>query len=275
VSERLADRYAVMGDPIAHSLSPSIHQQFAKQTQQHLDYQKIHVSAEQFVEAVTEFQSQGGKGLNITLPLKQQAMAIADTCRERARLAAAANTLIFTSSEGIIADNTDGVGLLRDLKHNQGVVVAKRRLLLLGAGGAARGVIAPLLQEKPSCLHIANRTLSKAQQLQTVFADLGTITVSTYQALGSTAYDVIINATSASLQGELPALTEALLAKGCCCYDLMYGNEPTVFLRWAKQQGVVNCVDGLGMLVEQAAESFYLWRGVRPATLPVIQQLSA
>ncbi len=268
-----ADRYAVMGNPIAHSLSPRIHRLFAEQTGQRLQYEAILVEPGHFPEAVAGFRAAGGKGLNVTVPFKQEAFALATGRTPRAERAQAANTLYWDEHNTLCADNTDGVGLLRDLKQNLGVALAGRRLLLLGAGGAARGVLAPLLAEGPAELVIANRTAERARALAADFADLGEVRGCGFDAVPAGHWDLVINATAAGLAGEVPPVDPAGIGRDTLCYDMMYGREPTAFVRWAEAQGAGRALDGLGMLVEQAAEAFALWRGVRPDTAPVIRRL--
>ncbi len=273
------DSYAVMGKPISHSLSPFIHQEFATQTQQTLSYTPIEVEVDHFPAAVSEFFSQGGKGLNITVPFKQEAWALAESRSDFAELAGAVNTLFINSDGQLEGHNTDGLGLLRDIKENYGGSLSGKDILVLGAGGATRGILLPLLKENPKSLLIANRTLAKAQELVSLFGNhdqLKACALSNLDPSIGTAnmkVDWLINASSASLQGELPLLSKALLKPGAYCYDLMYGKEDTIFCRWAKQAGAEIAIDGLGMLVEQAAESFYLWRGIRPNTAPIMQAL--
>lgn len=267
------DRYAVMGNPIAHSKSPEIHRQFALQTGQQLSYEALLVAPDDFAEAVARFQSEGGKGLNITVPFKQEAWALIEDRTTRAEQAGAVNTIIFQDDGHRRADNTDGVGLVRDLTENHGIVLRRKRLLVLGAGGAVRGVLAPLLACEPAALVIANRTASRAQALAERFASLGPVTGCGFDALAGDSFDVVINGTAASLQGEVPPLPDDLLAPGGSCYDMMYSADATAFQRWAREHGASQAIDGLGMLVEQAAEAFYLWRGVRPETAPVIARL--
>jgi shikimate dehydrogenase len=269
------ERYAVMGNPIAHSQSPFIHTAFAQQTGQNVQYEAILVSTQtgEFAQAVRAFQTAGGKGLNITVPFKQDAYALAEQCTERAERAGAVNTLWFDEENRLIGDNTDGVGLVRDLTQNYGYELIGRRILILGAGGAVRGVLGPILEAAPLKCVVANRTVSKAETLANLFATLGPITACSYQDLLGQSYDLIINGTSASLQGQLPPLAEGLLAKNGWCYDMMYANQATLFVQWAQKQQAAGAYDGLGMLVEQAAESFYQWRGIMPETGPVIQQV--
>jgi shikimate dehydrogenase len=265
------DHYAVMGNPITHTKSPRIHTLFAQQTQQNLEYTAIHVDLGGFAQAVGNFDASGGKGLNITVPFKQEAFALVDECSARAERAGAVNTIKFEKNK-IYGDNTDGVGLVNDLTHNYQLQLQDKHILLMGAGGAARGVLAPLLECQPALLTIANRTPDKAVALAQAFSDLGNIKGCGYHELEAQQFDLVINATAASLQGELPPLPDTLLAEGAVCYDMMYG-KLTPFMEWANAHGAAQVLDGLGMLVEQAAESFYLWRGVRPLTAPVIALL--
>lgn len=272
------DRYAVMGHPIAHSRSPMIHTAFAQQTGQTICYDAllVGIGEGEFAQAVDDFQRQGGKGLNITVPFKQTAWSFVDHCSERAQRAQAVNTLWFDPQGQRIGDNTDGIGLIRDLSQRHGYGIAEKRLLVLGAGGAVRGILEPLLQEKPILCVIANRTLSKAQELAKCLTPFGSsVRASSYEALAGKSFDLIINGTSASLQGELPPLPEGLLAPGGWCYDMMYAVHATPFMQWGASQGATRTLDGLGMLVEQAAEAFYLWRGIMPQVQPVIQQMRA
>ena len=266
------DRYVVMGHPIAHSKSPHIHNLFAQQTSQALSYERMLVPLDGFLTAVTEFQREDGKGANVTVPFKQQAFACAHALSARATRAQAVNTLVLRADGTRYGDNTDGVGLLRDLTNNHGVTLRERRVLLLGAGGAARGVLAPLLEAQPAELVIANRTPDKAIELVREFSDLGAVIGDGFDKLQGHRFDVVINGTAASLQGELPPLPDTLLAPNADCYDMMYGRESTPFMSWAHQRGA-RVYDGLGMLVEQAAEAFYVWRGVMPKTAAVIATL--
>ena len=266
------DQYAVMGNPIAHSKSPRIHALFAAQTGQQLKYRAILVEPGGFAAAARAFREAGGKGLNVTVPFKQDAWVFADLLSVRAERAGAVNTLSF-EPDGVRGDNTDGPGLVRDLIVNHDYQLAGRRILLLGAGGAARGVLQPLLMERPAQLVIANRTASKALELALRFSDLGRVSGCGFAELAGRQFDLIINATAAGLANALPPLPDGVLAAGGWCYDLMYGSEPTAFVCWGQQQGAIRSLDGVGMLVEQAAESFHLWRGVWPETKPVIEAL--
>ena len=273
--DKKPDEYGVMGNPIAHSKSPLIHAAFAKQTRQRMQYHAILVDLGGFAQAVGNFQANSGKGVNVTVPFKQDAWRLADEMSERARLAGAVNTLAFRDNNLIYGDNTDGVGLLRDLQKNHGITLTDKRILILGAGGAARGACLPLLETNPASLVIANRTIDRAVELADLFTRYGPVQGSSYPELSGKQFDVVINATSASLQGELPPLPDQLLAKESACYDMMYGAEPTAFLKWAEQHGCQKRIDGFGMLIEQAAESFMIWRGVQPDTQAVIQQFRA
>ncbi len=273
MAEPAPDRYAVMGHPIGHSRSPFIHRRFAEQTGQHLTYEAIDVAPEAFPQAVADFRQAGGKGLNITVPLKEQAWHLAALRSARAERAGAVNTLLWQPDDRLYGDNTDGIGLVRDLVRNLGLRLHGRQVLLLGAGGAARGILEPLLRAEPERLVIVNRTRERAERLADLFADLGQVSACGYGDLGGQVFDGIIHATAAGLAGEVPPLPDDVVGPETWCYDLMYGSEPTAFVAWARAHGAHKAVDGLGMLVEQAAESFYLWRGVRPQTRPVITEL--
>lgn len=270
----MIDQYAVFGHPIAHSKSPRIQRLFAEQTEQAMDYNAIEVPAEAFATSVEHFFAEGGKGLNCTVPLKELAWQYADQLSDRARQAKAVNTLALQADGSILGDNTDGSGLLADLTLNHALNLYQIRILILGAGGATRGIVQPILEHQPASLVIANRTVSKAQSIAQDFAELGSIHACSYDDLPSSKFDLIINATSASLSGHLPPLPEEILAKGGSCYDLAYGNQPTAFVQWGIEHNAINSLDGLGMLVEQAAEAFYIWRGLRPQTESVIQLLN-
>lgn len=270
----MSDLYAVFGNPIAHSKSPAIHAAFAAATGQDLRYEARLAPLDGFAEAVAEFVRSGGKGANVTVPFKEEAYRLATRLSERAARAGAVNTLSFAGAE-IYADNTDGAGLVRDITLNLGVSLIGKRLLLLGAGGASRGVIAPLLAEKPEALAIANRTASKAESLAAAFADLASVEGGDFMRYAGRSFDVVINATSASLSGEPIPLPTGVFSADCLAYDMMYGKGETPFLRQAREQGAARCANGLGMLVEQAAEAFFVWRGVRPATADVLADLRA
>lgn len=269
------DQYAVMGNPIAHSKSPKIHSLFAQQTGQELQYQALLVPEDGFDAAVKKFQQNGGKGLNITIPFKLAAWEYVAERSERAQLAGAVNTIIFRPDGSCYGDNTDGTGMLRDLMQNYGIELQGKDILVLGAGGAVRGVIGSLLEQKPEKIVIANRTVSKADELARLFStpSKGTVTSSGFNELEGQQFDLIINGTAASLQGEIPPLPDTILKPGGSCYDMMYSDQPTAFVKWGEQHGAEKSVDGLGMLIEQAAESFYLWRNIRPETGPVIEAL--
>ena len=267
------DQYAVMGNPVAHSKSPQIHALFAVQTRQDMMYRAILVEPGELASAVAEFTSAGGRGLNITVPFKEDAWALAAQRSTRAERAGAVNTLLLHGNGRHFGDNTDGAGLVRDLCGNHGATLHNARLLLVGAGGAARGVIEPLLQARPRLLGIANRTPGKAIELARNFCDLGIVEGCGLPDLEGQPFDIIINATAASLSGDVPALPDSIVTPQSWCYDMMYGDQPTAFMDWALARGAARALDGLGMLVEQAAESFYLWREVRPDTAPVIAAL--
>ena len=269
------DHYAVFGCPIKHSKSPRIHRMFAEQTGQALEYTAQEVTAEQFPAAVAAFFEDGGKGLNCTIPLKELAWAYAGVKTDRAFTAKAVNTLALQADGSLLGDNTDGVGLVSDLTTNHAITLAGSRILILGAGGASRGIIAPILEQSVHSIVIANRTIGKAIDLATEFHTKGSISGCGFNDLKNQQFDLIINATSTSLSGQLPPLPEALLVNKGVCYDLAYSNEPTVFVRWGLENKALKSLDGLGMLVEQAAEAFFIWRGIRPKTRPVIELLNA
>lgn len=268
----MTDLYAVFGNPINHSKSPAIHRQFAEQTAQDMHYTKQLVNEGEFENAAYEFFAQGGKGLNITVPFKLNAFDFAQKRTPRAERAGAVNTLARLSDGTILGDNTDGIGMVHDM-HNLGWEIEGKRVLILGAGGAVRGILQPLLEENPAIVTIANRTLSKAEELAKNFQDLGDIRAKSFEQLRGDSYDLVVNGTSASMHGELPPLPDKLLAANASCYDMMYGAEPTIFLQWAKNHGAAHLADGLGMLIGQAAEAFYLWRQIRPEVVPVITSL--
>ena len=272
----MTDRYAVVGNPIAHSKSPEIHAAFARQTGHDIDYSRLLAPLDGFRSTIESFRAAGGKGVNVTVPFKLEAFDLADDVSQRAREAEAANFLRFDDAR-IRADNTDGVGLTRDIVHNLGFGIADKRVLLMGAGGAAQGVLSPLLEYEPSMLTIANRTVEKALRLAETFrhktvAESSVLCGLGFSELAGHHFDLVINATSTSLHGELPPLPADAFAAGALAYDMMYGTTTTPFLAFAAAHGAKTS-DGLGMLVEQAAESFLLWRGVRPETAPVIALL--
>jgi len=268
----MKDLYAVIGTPIQHSKSPQIHQAFAEQTGEEVRYDRILGQPERLPLYIKTFREMLGKGLNVTVPLKEEAFQLANERSDRAERAGAVNTLILTENGGLQGDNTDGIGLVRDLALNNGFNFKGKRVLILGAGGAVRGVIQPLMEQGIEEMVIANRTESKAETIAATFADLGLIRSCALDAI-SGKFDLIINGTAAGIAGEVPTIPDDLLAEDGWCYDMMYGDEPTAFVKWGEEQGAAKSLDGLGMLVEQAAESFYLWRDVRPKTAPVIQML--
>ncbi|MDH5472893.1 MAG: shikimate dehydrogenase [Gammaproteobacteria bacterium] len=273
MNQKHTDRYAVIGNPVAHSKSPLIHSEFARQTEQDIIYTAEQVEPGQVAEFIKKFQSENGKGLNVTVPFKEDAFKLASHLSNRARRAGAVNTLLLNDPEHYYGDTTDGIGLCNDLIQNHNITLKDKTILILGAGGAVRGVLELLLNNKPAQLVIANRTVEKAVQLASDFSDLGNITASSFENLAGQKFDLIINGTSASLSGDLPPLPDNLLNKHATIYDMMYGAKPTVFMEWGQQQGAEQCFDGLGMLVEQAAESFFIWRKIRPVTADVITKV--
>ena len=273
----MSDLYCVFGNPIAHSKSPAIHAAFAQQTGEDLRYEARLAAVDGFFAAISDFVAEGGRGANVTVPFKEEAYRRCDRLSDRAARAGAVNTLQFIDG-GVHGDNTDGAGLVRDICVNLGRSPAGQRILLLGAGGASRGVIAPLLAEKPVALVIANRSPDKAQQLAAAFADLAAGAVlsgGAFAQLAGQQFDIVINATSASLSGDSLPLPAGIFAPGSLAYDMMYGKGETPFLALARAQGAAHCADGLGMLVEQAAEAFTVWRGKRPETAGVLDSLRA
>ena len=277
----MTDRYCVFGNPVAHSRSPAIHARFAAECGQDLSYEAILAPVDGFAASVAQFVAAGGKGANVTVPFKEEAFRLSTRLSERAARAGAVNTLAFADGE-IFGDNTDGAGLVRDIEVNLGVALAGQRILLLGAGGAARGALAPLLACRPTSLFIANRSADKALALAAEFADLARTMETTagprvdagnFAETAGRNFDVVINATSASLAGASLPLPPDIFAAGSLAYDMMYGKGATPFMALAGEQGAARLADGLGMLVEQAAEAFFVWRGVRPATAPVLAEL--
>lgn len=277
----MADRYAVIGNPIGHTKSPMIHLAFARQVEQDIDYVALEAPLGGFDATADAFRAGGGLGLNVTAPFKLDAFAYATEAQERAKLAGAANALKFEGRR-IIADNFDGVGLVRDIQSNLGCPVQGRRVLLLGAGGAGRGAVLPLLEQQPAALVLANRTVEKAEALRAQFSRYGALVATGYEALAYEAlvqprfggFDIVVNATSASLHGERPPVDASVFGAGCLAYEMVYGKGLTPFLRLARGAGVERLADGVGMLVEQAAEAFLWWRGVRPDTGPLIERMT-
>lgn len=271
----ILDKYAVFGHPINHSKSPHIHQLFAEQTQQQLSYVAQDVVADFFDSATDTFFAMGGKGLNCTVPLKELAWQRADGLSERAQISKAVNTLILQENGTLLGENTDGVGLVVDLTVNHLIALYQSRILILGAGGASRGIIGPLLAKSPAYIVVANRTVEKAMTLSHEFSQLGEISGCSYDTIKNSQFDLILNATSASLTGKLPPLEANILAENGCCYDLAYANQATAFVKWGHIHNAKKSIDGLGMLVEQAAEAFYLWREIRPETKKIIALLNS
>lgn len=269
------DQYGVIGHPIAHSWSPFIHGLFARQTEQAMVYRRFDVPPAKFRRHVMHFFLHGGRGLNVTLPHKLAAAGLANELTPRAERAGAVNTLMMQGENEILGDNTDGEGLVRDLQDNCGLTIAGTRILILGAGGAARGVLDPLLALGPSEIVIANRTAARASTLAREFAEFGNLIGCGFDSALLTDFDLIINATSASTEGDSPVITPSLVSGRTVCYDLAYSKEKTPFVRWAESHGCARALQGWGMLVEQAAESFSVWRGIRPQTAPVLQALIA
>jgi len=266
------DQYGLIGHPVAHSWSPFIHGMFARQTGQAMTYRLYDVTPDQFEPYVLDFAVRGGRGVNITVPHKMAAAGVARELTARAQLAGAVNTLTF-AGERILGDNTDGAGLVRDLRDNLGVALARRRVLIAGAGGAVRGVLGPLLELQPTEIVVAGRVAERARALVTQFARLGSVRGCALDDGLAGTFDHVINATSAGLTGEVPALPPDVARSSMLCYDMAYSKTETAFVRWARAQGCPHAVQGWGMLVEQAAEAFQIWRGVRPDTRPVLDLL--
>jgi shikimate dehydrogenase len=269
----VTDRYALFGLPLGHTKSPLIHAEFARQTGQDLTYEAIEAPADGFAPAVDRFRAAGGRGINVTLPFKLEAVTYATDLMERARLAGAVNCMKFEGHRAF-TENFDGLGLVNDIQRNLGYSLRGRRVLLMGAGGAARGALLPFLEQEPHLLAVANRTVATATALAEQFPTYGNLVAGGYTDFADQAFDVVVNATSASLRGELPAVSRAVFAGGGLAYDLVYGRGLTPFLRLARDAGARRVADGIGMLVEQAAEAFVWWRGARPATQPLIEKLS-
>lgn len=267
------DQYGVVGHPINHSWSPFIHGLFAKQTDQSLVYRLYDIAPEDFRAQVLEFFTSGGRGLNVTVPHKEAAAELANELTARADRAGAVNTLILSAENSLLGDNTDGHGLVTDLRKNLGFAITNQRLLILGAGGATRGVVEPLLGLDPKELVIANRSPARAVNLASLFADLGPVRGCGFEQVGDEPFDLVINATAAGLSGSVPDVTPGVIASHTVCYDMSYSKSATPFVTWAVEHGCARAHKGWGMLVEQAAESFTLWRGVRPDTEPVLAAL--
>ena len=268
----MSDLYAVVGNPVAHSKSPLIHAEFARQTGEMVEYGRLLAPLDGFAATLRVFRDEGGHGANITLPFKEEAFALATRTSPRALLAGAVNTVRFDDGE-IFGDNTDGVGLVCDIEQNLGFQLAAKRVLVLGAGGAARGILGAIAERRPATITLANRDLAKAARVATALAAAGAIHVSSYAELRNSPQDIIINATASSIRNECPPLPHGAFAERALAYDLMYAAEPTPFMLFAKTEQAATVTDGIGMLVEQAAESFFVWRGVRPLTAPVIAML--
>lgn len=267
------DLYVLFGHPVGHSWSPFIHGLFARQFGHQLDYRLRDVEAGDFRRAALEFFAAGGRGANVTVPHKLAAAELANELTPRAQRAEAVNTLAIREGNRLLGDNTDGVGLVVDLLRNLAIPVEGRRILMLGAGGAVRGVLAPLLQQRPARLYIANRSAERAEQLAADFVDLGAVSGGGFDAAAGDRWDLVVNATAAGLDGQAPPLPEAAIGAGTVCYDMSYSREETPFQRWARERGAARSLQGWGMLVEQAAESYLVWHGVRPDTAPVLDAL--
>jgi shikimate dehydrogenase len=270
------DRYAVVGNPVAHSLSPRIHTEFARATGEALDYQAIEIATDAFSAGIADLQQQGFRGVNVTVPFKREAWELCHSLTSRARIAGAVNTLCLQADGTIHGDNTDGIGLVRDLVNNLKIEIKQRNILILGAGGAVRGVLEPLLERSPAQITLANRSIDRARALAQDFRSYGKIEVVAYSCLKPEGYCLIINATAAGLSNQIPPISTTVLDRTGVCYDMMYNlNAPTAFVAWSQAQGVARSHDGLGMLVEQAAEAFCLWRGLRPDTSELLSMLRA
>lgn len=268
------DQYAVVGNPVAHSLSPLIHRHFAEQTVQTLDYSAIEIAPDSFAPRIAELVAAGFKGFNVTVPFKQQAFALCTELSQRAQRAGAVNTIRVLAGGALAGENTDGIGLVRDLSINLHIPLADRRILLLGAGGAVRGVLEPILAEAPRVLVLCNRTLARAETLANDFSASGVIEVLPYEELDGETFDLVVNGTAAGLNDSVPPLPASAVGAETVCYDMMYNRSgPTAFVAWARDNGAAAAHDGLGMLVEQAAEAFQVWRGLRPQTADLIQSL--
>lgn len=269
----MTDRYGVIGHPIAHSKSPVIHRLFAEQTGQDLSYEAFDIPPEALAGRVRQLFAEGVRGLNVTVPHKTAVLSLTSRLTSRAELAGAANTLVVHADGAVEGDNTDGAGLVADLRQNLRLRLAGKRILILGAGGATRGIVPALLDAKPRDIMVANRTVERSQELARDFRMLGKVLACQFQELGGQRYDLVINATSAGLKGEVPPFPPSILGPETLCYDLSYAMQDTPFVSWAREHGAGRVCQGWGMLVEQAAESFFVWRGVRPDTKPIIARL--
>ena len=269
----MPDRYAVIGNPIEHSKSPQIHTAFAKQESTQIHYEKILAAEDGFIDSVNQFKQQHGLGLNVTVPFKIQAYRHCVDLTPQAKAAKAVNTISFNRAGEWLGANTDGIGLLRDLTKNINCALTNKNILILGAGGACRGILLPLLEESPTNLMIANRTVEKAQQLAGEFTSVGKVSACGYHDLEDQSFDIILNATSSSLSNEVPPIPTQAIGNNCLCYDLMYSDKDTAFMLWAKQHKATNVSDGLGMLIEQAAASYFIWRGFKPDTSKIFNLL--
>ncbi len=267
------DNYCVFGNPVAHSLSPVIHTLFAEQTGQPVHYQAIQVPSDQFAETLLRFRDRGGKGLSVTIPFKLDACDAADELTERALQAGAVNTIWFDEQSRVHGDNTDGIGLVTDILQNLAVTITDKRILIIGAGGAVQGILGPLINERPAQIVITNRTIARAEKLRQRFSASGLVNTLPFEQLDQGGFDIVINGTSTSLSNELPPVPATVFSGSVLSYDLMYAKTGTVFQSWSQQHGTEKAVDGLGMLVEQAAAAFEIWRGVRPETTAVIRAI--
>jgi len=266
----MINRYTIIGQPVAQSVSPAIHHMFGELTQRRLHYTRTEATDESFAETVKSWQKSGGRGCNITAPFKELAVTVCDRLSENAELAGAVNTIEMHRDGSLVGHNTDGIGLLTDIEKNHQVPIVGSRVLMVGAGGAARGAIGPLLSAKPACVHIANRTIERAKKLADVFAPLGSVNFSSLENLKETgSFDIIINATSMGFDNSAPPLPVSILHANTFAYDMMYKANQTPFLNWCEQNGVTKYSDGFGMLVEQAADAYLIWEGVRPKTRKV------
>ncbi len=269
------DQYLVLGNPVAHSKSPLIHRRFAAQTGENIHYDRRLVETGTFENAIRTMQREGISGANVTVPFKEEAYRIADELSNRADRAGAVNTLTFHSDSSIHGDNTDGAGMVRDIIENHGQVLQSKHILILGAGGAVRGVLKPVIDQQPRSITIANRTVARAEQLRDLFTGEFEINAGDFASLAGHRFDIVINGTSLGLRGEVAPVPDGVLTEAAVAYDMMYGEGSRPFREWARSRGAIIALDGLGMLVEQAAESFYVWRRIRPQTLKIIEQIRA